>query len=258
MPGLFRRIATRLGIAEPARDILRATALARARLAWSFTRGFGRYDKRAVADYLGTTEQPSLYLGAGNHELEGWLNSDLYPHSRQSIHLDATEQFPFHNDTFRYVFSNHMIEHLTYPEGVRMLAECFRVLQPGGTLRVATPDFDFLLSLHAEPDRPLTARYIEWQCEWINRDGGEAAPTDSPIFVVNNFMRDWGHQFIYDRYALRKALVDAGFQDVHEYTLDESPHEKLRGIGNAERAPDGFVAFETMTMEAQKPNISPY
>lgn len=253
MAGMLRSVAERLSVLEPARDIVRAAGLARSRLSWAARRGFGRHDQRMIDEYLESVSLPRLHLGAGNHEIEGWLNSDLYPRSQTSIHLDATRPFPFEEDTFRYVFSNHMIEHVTYADGRRMLQECFRVLEPGGTLRVSTPDFAFLLRIYADPHETLTRRYMDWQLEWINRDDPSAAPTKDAIFVVNNFVRDWGHLFIYDRTVLRNAMDGVGFENIVDCELNESVHEKLRAIEHAERAPDGFVRLETMTLEGRKP-----
>src|SRR5262245_38028533 len=69
-----------------------------------------------------------------------------------------------------------------------MLKECNRVLRPGGKLRVSTPDLKFLLDLY-EPTKELQRRYIKWstdQCiPW--------APRPSGAFVINNFVRGFGH-----------------------------------------------------------------
>ena len=71
--------------------------------------------------------------------------------------------------------------------------------------------------------------------------------------MVNNFVRDWGHLFIYDRTVLRDAMIATGFENVVDCELNESAHETLRGIEHAERAPEGFVRLETMTLEGTKP-----
>jgi len=253
MTGKLRRLAERLCIDEPLRDIVSAAKLIHRRTIWVARRGFGRNDRKVIDAYLLNESAPSLHLGAGNHELDGWLNSSLYPVSSKSIHIDATRPFPFADDMFRYAFSNHMIEHLSYAAGERMLRECFRVLEPGGVLRVSTPDFAFLLRIYANPADPLIDRYIDWQLDWINREDPRAAPTKAAIFVCNNFVRDWGHLFIYDRAILLHAMAEAGFVDIVDCASNESMHVKLCGIEHEERAPDGFVRLETMTLEGRKP-----
>ena len=75
---------------------------------------------------------------------------------------------------------------------------------------------------------------------------------DEPVFVVNNFMRDWGHQFVYDAPVLRRCLEEAGFTGVTQPALMESPEPSLRGLEHAARMPEGFLAFESLVFEAVK------
>ena len=56
------------------------------------------------------------------------------------IYLDVCRRFPFAAETFHYIFSEHLIEHLTLEEGEAFLRECFRCLKVGGRIRIATPD----------------------------------------------------------------------------------------------------------------------
>jgi predicted SAM-dependent methyltransferase len=56
---------------------------------------------------------------------------------------------------FDYVFSEHMIEHVSYAEGLLMLRECLRVLKPGGRIRIATPSLEVLLDLYKPSKTPI-------------------------------------------------------------------------------------------------------
>jgi len=49
------------------------------------------------------------------------------------------EAFPLPAESFDYVFSKSVIEHLHHPD--HMLAECFRVLRPGGVVVIMTPSW---------------------------------------------------------------------------------------------------------------------
>ena len=77
--------------------------------------------------------------------------------------------------------------------------------------------------------------------------GGEAG------FVIDRFIRGWGHRFIYDEPILRGALERTGFRDPTRRGLNESSDAALRGLANAGRMPDGFLEMETLTLEAGKP-----
>lgn len=186
-----------------------------------------------------------LHLGCGENMLDGWLNTDFCPRSGQVLHLDVTEPFPFADGSFDYVFSEHMIEHVTYPQGLAMLKECRRVLKQGGVARISTPDLQFLLDLYRPDKSGLQKAYIQWATAEFVPD----APYAGDIFVINNFVRDWGHLFIYDAKTLQGSLERAGFADLVRCELNESRHEALRQLENERRLPPGFLKLETMTFE---------
>ena len=164
------------------------------------------------------------------------------------VHLDATESFPFRDETFDYIFSEHMIEHISYSQGSQMLSECYRILKNNGTIRISTPNLAFLIDLYKEPKSDLQERYVKWTTDTVLG----FAPYDDSVFVINNFVRDWGHQFIYDEKILSACLVKAGFAKVTRCELSESYEEALRNLESEQRLPQGFLRLETMTLEGTK------
>jgi predicted SAM-dependent methyltransferase len=189
-----------------------------------------------------------LHIGAGANLLPGWLNVDLEPAGPETMRMDATATFPFPDGVFDYVYSEHMIEHIPYPAGIHMLHECHRVLRPGGRLRVCTPNLGNLLSLYRPERTELQNTYIAWATQTFTPHADAA----EPVFVINNFMRDWGHQFIYDAGALTRALRRAGFRQITPRRLVESDDPSLCGLENAQRMPPGFLDLESMTFDAVK------
>jgi len=218
------------------------------RIPWEVRRRFGRVDRELVARYLGGAGPRKLHIGCGENLLDGWLNADLFPRSPEVLHLDASRPFPFEDGQFDYVFSEHMIEHVSHAEGALMLAECHRVLKNNGTIRISTPDLAFLIELYRENRSELERRYIAWSTETFVPD----APCASATIVINNFVRDWGHLFIYDEASLRQSMARAGFERIRRCRLGESDYEALRNLENVTRMPDGFLALETLTLEGSK------
>ena len=45
---------------------------------------------------------------------------------------------PFHDHTLDYVVASHVLEHVANP--IAALAECYRVIRPGGILYLVVPD----------------------------------------------------------------------------------------------------------------------
>jgi hypothetical protein len=95
-----------------------------------------------------------------------------------------------------------------------------------------------------EPTTELQRRYIKWATDKYT----PWAPRPTSVFVVNNFVRNWGHQFIFDEPTLREAFEFAGFENIT--SCDLGP---LENIG---RLPDGFLELETFTLEGIKRKVS--
>lgn len=193
-----------------------------------------------------------LHIGCGGNIIDGWLNSDFKPVSDNILHLDATKRFPFENDIFDYIFSEHMIEHISYINAFVMLSECQRVLRNNGKIRISTPNLQFLIDLYQGNKTKLQIEYIKWATDRFVKYS--LYPDDT--FVINNFVRDWGHLFIYDEKTLRSLLERAGFTKITKCNLNESEHEPLRNLENIKRMPEGFLQLESLTLEATKSHVS--
>jgi len=222
------------------------------KIKWQSKRGFGKTDRRLIQQYLNTHKVKKLQIGAGTNLREDWLNTNYFPWRKEVLHLDASAPFPIANDTFDYIFSEHMIEHISYPQGLSMLKESFRVLQAGGRIRISTPDIQFLFDLYLQEHNSTQSEYHQWMINWMQEREAAAAPYAHPIFIINNFVRDWGHQFIYDEQSLKFALEQAGFTAVKRCQIQESEDPVLTKLEHEQRYPAGFLKLETLTMEGIK------
>src|SRR5262245_23305353 len=80
-----------------------------------------------IRNYLKSHPVGKLQLGAGGNDPVGWLNTDIAT-TMKEVYLDATDRYPVPDGSFQYVFSEHMIEHVSWEAGLAMLKECYRVL----------------------------------------------------------------------------------------------------------------------------------
>jgi len=201
--------------------------------------------KSVIGSYLKNHPVRKLQLGAHENILPGWLNSDLYPQTFQSITLDASRRFPFDDHSFDYIFSEHQLEHISHVQGLNMLRECHRVLKPGGMIRIAVPSLDSLLALFGTEWSPLQKQYAEAVMKTCFPEAGEG----NACFVMNAAFVSWGHLFMYDHLTLRDSLQRAGFTDVTRREPGQSPDENLRSLefrtGERDR-------YETLVVEARR------
>jgi predicted SAM-dependent methyltransferase len=198
--------------------------------------------RATIRRYLSGNPSPRLNVGCGPHPLPGWLNADLLA---GDIYLDLNRPLPFDDDTFEFVNTEHVIEHVSERVAGRFLADARRVLRPGGTLRVTTPDLQKLIDLcygdlFARPGPMTWSEYA-------------SALSDRPAYVeraqlFNDLLRLWGHRYIYDGSDLSRRLREAGFAAVERFEPGESNTPALKDLEQhsvAGNAADG-MSFEAV------------
>jgi predicted SAM-dependent methyltransferase len=190
-----------------------------------------------------------LHLGCSELLWPDWFNTDKYPRRIGVAYCDATAAYPFEDGAFDYIFTEHMIEHVSYSGARRLIRECFRVLKPGGKIRISTPDLDRILALR-HPTTELEKEYIKYALGEIP----EAVEGQSSFFI-NQFMRAWGHTFIYDRETLSGLMRSAGFTVITDWRPGESDDPQLAGLErHGETFPNPeFNLIESMVLQGTKP-----
>lgn len=85
-----------------------------------------------------------LNVGCGRHFHPAWRNIDVVSYSPQVEAHDLRLGLPAKPGQYDMVYHSHVLEHLTPANAQRLLEECYRVLKPGGVLRVVVPDLEFI------------------------------------------------------------------------------------------------------------------
>lgn len=211
---------------------------------------FQQRSRATIDAYLRDHDVKKLQIGAGTARHEGWLNTDIEPGDGLAF-LDASKAFPIPDGVFHYVASEHVIEHLTFEQGTTMIAESYRILAPGGKVRIATPNLLRFIELF-QPQRSDAAttfmngklRWHEWPRE-----------PSSPAIVLNLQLSSWGHKFTYDPATLEAALARAGFTSIQQFEMSASDDPVLKDFEartTGVNAPT--VRHETMVLQATKPD----
>jgi predicted SAM-dependent methyltransferase len=195
-----------------------------------------------------------LNLGCGDHPLDSsWINTDIFCIDPRVRYLDVRERFPFDDNSIDRIFTEHMIEHLTGVEGQRCIKECFRVLAPGGRIRISFPSLDFLIALATEPMKKEHWKYGHWAGKEFNLPWELSSIEITANMAVNNFFYNFGHRFMWTGQAMIDNLAGFGFEGICECRIKESSDSEFQNLENDSRMPPGFLQLETMTIEAEKP-----
>lgn len=91
-----------------------------------------------------------LNLGCGNHYHLAWNNLDFGARGTEVIGHNLLQGVPFADNTFDAVYHSHVLEHFVAEDGQRFMSESYRVLKPGGVLRVAVPDLEQIVQVYLQ------------------------------------------------------------------------------------------------------------
>ena len=196
-----------------------------------------------MSRYMKAHSVRKLQIGAHVCVMPGWLNTDLYPQSIRSVTLDATKTFPFPDESFDYVFSEHQLEHIGYQDALIMLGECRRILRREGKIRIALPSLDRLLQLFGPTRTDLQERYIRN----VTNINYPSVQSPNPCFAINSTFMNWGHRFIWDQATLSETLESKGFARVQFFKPGQSDDPNLSGI---ETRTSEMDMYETMVAQA--------
>ncbi len=77
-------------------------------------------------------------------EDDSWINVDFTSHSPIVKKANILDGLPYEDNTFDVVYSSHFIEHIPVDKIELFFDDVYRILKPGGLIRLVTPDLEFL------------------------------------------------------------------------------------------------------------------
>jgi predicted SAM-dependent methyltransferase len=89
-----------------------------------------------------------LNIGCGYRYHSDWINIDHVKTGPEVIVHDINKGLPFENGSIDAVYHAHVLEHFSKHDGAQLIQECYRVLKPGGILRVVVPDLEQICRLY--------------------------------------------------------------------------------------------------------------
>jgi len=154
-----------------------------------------------------------LNLGSGSDMREGYINIDLYD-DRADLKLDITK-LPYKDNSVDEIISSHVIEHIAFKEAWDAMADWYKMLKPGGILKIETPDLLNLCKAFiaaSEEERNYLYPHM-----FALADGGPGEI----------------HRFLFTEFQLRFQLDNVGFVNIIRVEPD-STYYKQRNRANPE------------------------
>jgi len=154
-----------------------------------------RRRERRKARVIAGQDGLRLHLGCGGERKAGWVNVDLLG-DPVDLAWNLASSLPFEPASADAVFHEHLLEHLPLQAGSAFMRECYRVLKPGGILRVGVPDAGQLIRSYAgdrgyleelHPDRPTAMLAVQELFYWHRHCAMFDAETLCLFFQASGF-----------------------------------------------------------------------
>lgn len=198
----------------------------------------------------------ALNLGCGEFPIDRFENYDIRSFSNTSInYADVTNEFPFESDSIDYIYSKHLIEHLTFVGFANYLYESFRCLKKGGIHRICFPSLDQIKNMIMHPNDYETYFKNELmnfnKIESLEFNFSEYIPY---CFVINNLYTKWNHKNIYDVETIKLLAKKIGYEDAYDVNLNESNVEIFKNIERIQNEHhfEMFAKYESNVIELIK------
>ena len=140
------------------------------------------------------------------------------------VHHDLSYGIPFPEESADFVYTSHFLEHLHKVHAMKLLNESYRVLKPGGTIRICVPDLACALTLYSA--------------------GQKEKMLENYFFIEDNGNNFASHKYMYDFDLLRMKLAGAGFTSVARREFREGLTPDLDILDNRQE--------DTLYVEASK------
>jgi SAM-dependent methyltransferase len=216
--------------------------------------------------------QVRINLGAGLQFAPGWINYDrsrsgalannpivklwlplahrfglaskatILPWPKETRVHDLRRGIPHGDSSVDVVYTSHFLEHLSADDARRVIAEAFRVLKPGGWIRIVVPDLRRGARAYLDGDREffqsrahsLADGFVDWLALRPAEKGGRLERLGRRLLHTD----EDGHKWMYDGESVVQRLTAQGFVDacVVEFRqgrctsaarLDSRPHDSV-------------------------------
>ncbi len=159
------------------------------------------------------------------------------PWPRNILIRNVLKGLPHSDNSVSAIYASHFLEHLPRRDALAFLGECYRVLRPGGIIRLVVPDLE-----------SLAVEYVSSKGRAGGGDTGSADRFVEGLGVIKDFKNlplpsrlylMWKgsdlHRWLYDFDSLAHLLREARFKRIERKSYLDSGISRIRDVEREER-----------------------
>lgn len=182
-----------------------------------------------------------LNIGFWNFLQDGAIYQNINgTHNTYMLNHDLNCGIPAHDNSLDLVYHSHMLEHLNFQEGIFFINECYRVIRPGGMMRLLVPDLELFTKAYLEKDMFFLNEY---------RKCLDNSTYVTPGAIFMGMLHNHEHKMGYDFETIQWLLYKTGFSKVRRTLYSDSI---IEGIEFIECRSPGRT-MESLCVECYKP-----
>tara|TARA_B110000037_G_scaffold223077_1_gene301832 strand:- start:2264 stop:2908 length:645 start_codon:yes stop_codon:yes gene_type:complete len=135
---------------------------------------------------------PKIHLGAGEVNIQGWINIDARNFKHTHIIDQDFELKEFNDESISEIYLCHVLEHFSFRDSLKLLEKLNKKLSKGSIIRISVPDFSKLKMIYDETTNLEQIKFA--------------------IMGGQNYENDF-HKSIYDFKILSELLSKANFKN---------------------------------------------
>ena len=184
-------------------------------------------------DFLNIGYWSALESGGLYKDLNGSVGTFMLNH-------DLVNGIPAEDNSLDLIYHSHMLEHLSYEDGINFIKECYRALKPNGRMRILVPDLELWINAYSSNDRFFFEQY---------RKVLDANIYETNCSIFMGMLHNHGHKCGYDFESLKWVLDYAGFFEIKRTLYADSDIEDIQNI--EPQLP--LRVMESLCLECSKP-----
>jgi predicted SAM-dependent methyltransferase len=156
-------------------------------------------------------------------------------------YCDVSRGLPFRDGEAAVVYASHVLEHLTPLQARNLTREAYRVLKPGGVLRLVVPDLERLARLYLQ-ERANGAGYGNAADKFMEhlRTCPDYSGSALPLKLYRAYLDTLSHKWMYDTASLTALMAEVGFMELSSRTYLDSRIPVVAQVEREGRFEDGI------------------